>query len=318
MKYIFLFINFILLLSLSLSARIKINGELYMNYAYSSSEGYLKELGNDKFEVDYAAINIEGDILKNINGRVKYMFTSNEIEMAYLSFTELKNSNLSLQFGKQYNIFGLKNTEATDMLITSTIEQVSENKLSGDNPLSIVMDYTLQNIGKFAVSFQDDDTGAKLFKGYTLKLSADKILNNINLSFSYQNRYNSDSSIYEPQYSIGIDINLGEFGISCEHINIDKDLVNNTKDCKILSIESFFGMTKSTKFIFDYLKVDDNNFSNAVLGNDYSISLDNINYQIRCGFESKFNDNFSVLGEWGKDKGDRKIDWYKIQFRASI
>lgn len=312
-----------LLLICNIFAKIQVSGEVWATYTNSSD--YLKSFGKDKFEIDYAAISLQGEIYRRIIGTLKYNVVEPELENAYLTFAGLKNSDVTVKVGKQYNIFGLKNTEATDISITPTVEQNSTHKLSGANNNILIVEYPMLDIGSFLFSFQDDNSdSSEFFRNFTLKLKADKIMEGINLSLSYQMLCMDRVEKYKPQYSAGIIFDFGSMELSAEYINIVKDLVSDTHDCKILSLEMVYKYHKKSKLLIDYLRVDKQNYysnpSNVTytaltLSNGYS--LPSLKTQLRVGFEFLLYDNLILLTEWGQDEGNNiDIDWYKAQLRA--
>lgn len=318
-KFFLLFLLFIILYS-SVFARFNIYSEMHFNYFYTSRDDLADEKGNHNLTVENISIDISGPVARTIYGRVTYELLEETLENAYLRFSNISHSDWGLQVGQQYNIFGMKNREAEALIITPTIEQLPENRLSAQNSRSIIIDYPVINVGSFLFSIQEDeiaDTASVAYKNYTIKLLADKVMEGVSLSLSYQMLYKNEDIGNKQQYSIGIDFDLGSAGISVEHINIDNNLLNFSsgsvvEDCKLLVIEGFYNYSDNTKFLFDYLKVDEENFEVNVNGKL-------LESQLRIGTSTRINENLFFLTEWGQDKfynDESAENWYKIQMKA--
>lgn len=310
MNKIFLVLFMILLSSIYLSAQFNIFSEIHLNYMYSTNDDYIQEKGNHNMTLEYAAIDITGQLIRDISGRITYDLVAAELENAYVRFQSLGYSDIKIQVGQQYNIFGLKQREGVGLIVSSTIEQEPENRLSAINSKSLILEYPVINVGSFMVSFQDEgDTLARFYKNYTLKLVADKVMEGVNLSISYQMLYVDILSEYKPQYSIGLGFDLGSAGLSVEHININNEIIADNDDCKLLKIEAFYNYSEKTMLLFEYLKVNDENYDY------YDLKLE---AQSRVGTSTKLNDNLFLLTEWGRDKyyDSENNNWYKAQLKA--
>jgi hypothetical protein len=297
------------LLNFSLFAQYNIFSKIHLNYVYSSNDDYVEKNGNHNLVFDYVGLDFSGPLVrKNITGRITYELLENELENAYILFSNLGYSDISIQVGQQYNIFGLKNREGEAFAITPTVEQEPENKVSAINSKSVIINYPIINVGSWIISFQDEgDSMAKAYKNYTTKLLADKIMEGVNLSISYGMHYIDAEQIYKPQYSVGLAFDVGNAGLSVEHININNNIVTSESDCKLLSIETYYNYSDKTMFLFDYIKADDDNFYNSIKA------------QTRIGTNTEINENLFLLLEWGQDKfydDDYRETWYKCQLRA--